>query len=475
MREVFQVFFEHISFFYILYMAGYASFLFLSVAVAASTLFDAKKCNLLKNELLHDYFVPVSVIVPAHNESVTIKATIESLLELDYPLYEIVVVDDGSTDDTAKKVRESFQMVHVHRPIQRKLKCQEAEAVFETRAYKTPITLIRKRNGGKADALNMGINAAQYPYFICIDADSVLQKDALRKIVRPVLEDDKVVAVGGAVRPCNGTKIINGQVEQYRMPKKLLPSMQVLEYDRSFLASRILLDKFNGSILISGAFGLFKKSTVADAGGYDARSMGEDMELVMKLHVFCRENEIPYRIRYAQDAICWTQVPEKLSDLCVQRRRWHIGLYQSLKKHRYILANPKYGLMGLVSFFYFLFYELLSPYIEIFGIFTMVLAAALDLLNIPFMVLYLGIYMAYTCITSLTAFLARIHTIDQKLVFRDFLKAVLVCFLEVSCLRFILTWIRAASLFGHQKKNREWGRIERRRISFTVSGGEDRK
>ena len=154
MRVVFQIFFDHIGVFFILYMAGYASFLFLSVAVAASTLFDAKKCNMLKNELLNDYFVPVSVIVPAHNESVTIKATIESLLELDYPLYEIVVVDDGSTDDTSKKVREAFQMIHVHRPIQRKLKCQEAEAVFETRAYKTPITLIRKRNGGKADAGN---------------------------------------------------------------------------------------------------------------------------------------------------------------------------------------------------------------------------------------------------------------------------------------------------------------------------------
>ena len=159
-----------------------------------------------------------------------------------------------------------------------------------------------------------------------LDADSVLQYDSLEKIVRPVLEDSNVVAVGGVVRPCNGAEIHNGRVVSYRMPNKIIPCMQVLEYDRSFLAARILFDKFNGSIIISGAFGLFKKSVVIDAGGYDPTTMGEDMELVVKLHAYCRENRIPYRIRYATNAICWTQAPEKLGDLCKQRRRWHIGL-----------------------------------------------------------------------------------------------------------------------------------------------------
>ncbi len=424
---------------------------------------------MLRNELLNDYYVPVSIIIPAHNESVTIKETIQSLLELDYRSYEIIVVDDGSTDDTMQEVRRHFHMLHVNRPIQRKLKCQEVEAVFETKAYKVPITLVGKRNGGKADALNLGINVAQYPYFLCIDADSVLQKDSIKKIVRPVLEDERVVAVGGAVRPCNGTKIRNGRVEQYRMPRKLLPCMQVLEYDRSFLAARILLDKFNGSIIISGAFGLFKKSTVISAGGYDVQNMGEDMELVVKLHVFCRENGLPYRIRYVSDAICWTQVPEKFSDLCIQRRRWHIGLYQSLTKHRYILANPKYGLISFISYFHFLFYELFAPYIEIFGLFTIVLATVLDFLNVPFMLLYLGIYVVYSSVSSLTAFLARVHTIDLKLTAIDFLKAVLLCVLETTCLRFMLSWVRAIALLGHQRKTRDWGSIERKRISFKVS------
>ena len=273
MRDFIQYFLWCVECFFILYMLGYASFLFLSVTVGSSDLYAAKRRNLLKNELSNDYYLPVSIVVPAHNEGVTIEATIRSLLALDYKLYEIIVVDDGSTDGTAQTVRESFRMWPVSRPIQRRIPCQPAQAIYESRAWKVPITLVCKQNGGKADALNMGINVSNYPYFLCMDADSVLQHDSLEKIVRPVLEDPSVIAVGGTVRPCNGAEIQNGRVVRYRMPKKLLAAMQVLEYDRSFLASRILFDKFNGSIIISGAFGLYQKNLVIAAGGYDRTTM----------------------------------------------------------------------------------------------------------------------------------------------------------------------------------------------------------
>jgi len=299
-----------------------------------------------------------------------------------------------------------------------------------------------------------------------MDADSVLQRDSLSKIVRPVLEDGRVVAVGGAVRPCNGAEIRDGILVKYRMPRRLLPCMQVLEYDRSFLAARILLDRFNGSIIISGAFGLFKKSTVVDAGGYDPTTVGEDMELVMRLHVFCREHGIPYRVRYASDAVCWTQAPEKLGDLCRQRRRWHIGLYQSMARHRGILFDPKYGKVGFLSCLYFLIYELLSPYLEIFGMLTILLAWYTDFLNVPFMAMYLGVYIAYSAILSLTAFFARIHTVDLKLSFGDVCKAVGLCVAEITCLRFILAWVRVTALGRGQGKRAAWGEIERRRINY---------
>lgn len=464
--DAIKLFLEYVGVFFVLYMIGYASFLFLSVTVGSSTLYQLRRRNQLKNELLQDYYVPVTIVVPAYNEEVTIEATIRSLLCLEYKLYEIVIVDDGSSDGTSEILQRTFHMHQINRPIHRSIPCQPEIAVFETSEFKVPITLIRKQNGGKADALNMGINASKYPYFICMDADSVLQNDSLEKIVRPVIEEGNVVAVGGAVRPCNGTEIQNGRVISYHLPNQVLPCMQVLEYDRSFLAARILFDKFNGSIIISGAFGLFKKSVVIDAGGYDASTMGEDMELVVKLHVFCREHNIPYRIRYATDAICWTQAPETLRDLRKQRRRWHIGLFQTLTRHSRMLANPKYGLVGMVSYLYFLIYELLSPYIEIFGIATMVLAFAVDLINVPFMILFFAIYVVYSAILSLTAFFSRIHTIDLKLMLTDVLKAIGLCVLEVSCLRFIMAWVRATALIGYKQKKHAWGKIERKKIHF---------
>ncbi len=466
MYDAIKIFFDYVGIFFIIYMMGYASFLFLAVTVGSSALYQLKRRNTLKNELHQDYYVPVSILVPAYNEEITIVDTVRSLLSLEYKLYEIVVVDDGSRDNTTQVLLDAFNLRRITRPIHRMISCQPEEAIYESHEFKVPITLIRKRNGGKADALNMGINVSRYPYFVCMDADSVLQYDSLEKIVRPVIEDGNVVAVGGAVRPCNGAQIENGHVVSYRMPSKVLPCMQVLEYDRSFLAARILLDTFNGSVIISGAFGLFKKSVVVDAGGYDPNTMGEDMELVVKLHVFCREHRIPYRIRYATDAICWTQAPETLSDLRKQRRRWHIGLFQAMVAHRRMLANPKYGMVSFVSYLYFLIYELLSPYIEIFGVLTMALAFAVDLINVPFMIMFFVIYVVYSSILSLTAFFARIHTIDLKLHPSDVLKAIGLCLMEVSFLRFVLAWVRAASLIGYRNKRNSWGKIQRQKIDI---------
>lgn len=459
-----KVFFNGVGIFFILYLIGYSTFLFLAVVVGASTLYRTRQQITLKNILKQDYYVPVSIIVPACNEETTVVETVRSLLALDYNVYEIIVVDDGSQDATAQRLIDAFGMHAVRRPIRRQVDCQPAEFVYTALDQKVSLTLVRKQNGGKADALNMGINAAQFPYFICIDADSVLQYDSLREVVRPVLEDDNVVAVGGSVRPCNGVELENGRVKKYHLPSSLLACMQVLEYDRSFLAARILFDKFNGSLIISGAFGLFKKETVIACGGYDRTTMGEDMELVVKLHEYCVSNALPYRVRYATNAICWTQVPERLKDLCTQRRRWHIGLFQSMSRHRKLFANLEYGPVSFISYLYFLLYELLSPYIEIFGILTVLLAFWVDLINVPFMILFFIIYAVFGSILSLTAFFSRIQTIDLKISFADGLKAVLLCLFEVTCLRFVMAFVRMTAFRGYHKKKMHWGRIERKKI-----------
>lgn len=466
MLDAIDLFLKIVGVFFILYLIGYSTFLFLSVVVGSVQLYRQHRQARLKNYLPNDYHIPISIIVPAYNEEVTVVDTIRSLLSLEYNSYEIIVVDDGSKDKTSEEVINAFKMHAVHRPIRRQIPCQIEEFVYETRDTKVPLTVIRKKNGGKADALNMGINVSNYPYFICMDADSVLQYDSLKKISQPILENRNVVAVGGLVRISNGVELVNGRVKKYGLPKNILACMQVLEYARSFLASRILFDKFNGSLIISGAFGLFKKDVVIAAGGYNNKTMGEDMELVVKLHEYCTVNNMEYSIRYATEAICWTQAPEKLGDLKKQRKRWHLGLFQSMYKHRKIFCNPKFGAVSFISYFYFLMYELLSPFIEIFGVFTMALAFAVDLINVPFMILFFLIYAVFGGVLSLSAFFARMYTADLKISFGDAMKAIVLCFFEVTFLRFILAWVRATAFFGYKKKKLQWGRIERKKINF---------
>lgn len=466
MHDALKVFLDWVGLFFIAYLIGYSTFLFVSVVAGSLELYKTHRREVMKNIIPQNYFVPITVIVPAYNEEVTVVETVRSLLKLEYRAYEIIVVDDGSRDDTSKKPIEAFDMRPVHRPIRRQIECQPEEFIYESRAQKVMLTLIRKRNGGKADSLNMGINASNYPYFICMDADSVLQHDSLRKIAQPVLEHDNIVAVGGMVRISNDAVLENGRVKQYKMPKNLLAAMQVLEYDRSFLASRILFDKFNGSLIISGAFGLFKKDTVIAAGGYNHNTMGEDMELVVKLHEYCTMNNMDYSIKYASDAVCWAQAPERLRDLCKQHKRWHLGLFQSMAAHRRILFNVKFGAVGFVSYLYFLIYELLSPFIEIFGVLTMILAWAIDLLNVRFMALFFLIYAVFGVILSLSAFFSRIYTTDMKLSFGDSVKAVLLCFIELTCLRFVLAWVRSTAFIGYRKKKLSWGKIERKKINL---------
>ena len=464
--ETIKNIFDIISVLFLVYLIGYSTFLFLSVVVGASTLYKKKMQDRLMNKFTDNYFVPITIVVPAYNEEVTVVQTVKSLLSLDYRLYEIVVVDVGSKDETSRMMIEGYNMHPVRRPLHRSIPWQHEEFIYESHEQKVPLTLIRKKNGGKADALNMGINAAQYPYFICMDADSVLQYDSLKKLVVPVLEEENVVAVGGTVRPSNDVELSDGRVVKYRLPKNILACMQLLEYDRSFLASRILFDKFNGSLIISGAFGMFKKETVIAAGGYDHGTMGEDMELVVKLHNYCLTNQIPYSIKYATDAVCWTQVPEKLGDLKKQRKRWHLGLFQTMWKHRKMMANRKYGAVGFISYTYFLLYELLSPFIEVFGVFTMIMAFCIDLLNLPFMLLFMLIYAAYNSILTLTAFFSRIQTIDLTVTFKDCMKAIMLCFFEVTTLRFIMAFVRLTAFKGYKKKKLDWGRIERKKMNI---------
>jgi len=448
--------------FFIIYLIGYASFLFASVVVGSNEVFEGLKKKQLRNEIHHDYYVPISIIVPAYNEEVTITETIKSLLRLDYKSYEIIVVNDGSKDATGDVVAQHFNLHKVNRPIRRQVPCKNPITIYEgVGGNNVAITLINKENGGKADSINMGINASKFPYFVCMDADSILEKDSLTKIAIPVLENQDVVAVGSMIRISNDSTFKDGELVELRLPKKIIPAFQVLEYERSFLASRILLDKFNANLIISGAFGLFKKDAAIAVGGYKVGCMGEDMELIMKLHAYHRTNNLPYVIKYAYDSICWTQAPERLGDLIKQRRRWHIGLIQSMTMHT--------SVMGIGSYFYYLFYEMLSPFIELFGMIITILAYVAGVLDLPIMLALFLIYAMFGSMLTVISFISRNFLSKQRVKFGDIIKAFLLCIPENVLIRFIMAWTRMVAPLYMRGKNTKWGEIQRVQIQYDVN------
>ncbi len=461
MNAVVESFLGMIALLFISYMLLYTTYLLLSVMFGSVSLYEQDRKNKLNNELKHPYYVPVSIIVPAHNECVVIVDTITNLLHLKYKLYEIIIVDDGSTDGTSDELLANFPLKLSNRPIHRKLDCKQKEAMYEGIVNNVHMTLVKKANGGKSDALNMGINLSNYPYFVTCDADSLLQEDALEKIIQPVFEDEQTVAVGGMIRIGQCVKMIRGKVQSYHMPWQPIIGMQVVEYDRSFLASRILFDQFNGNLIISGAFGLFKKDIVIAIGGYRSDIIGEDMELVMRLHTFILNNNYAFKIRYQTEAVCWSQAPESVKDVIQQRRRWYLGLFQSLVRYPALFSRFKYKPVSFISYLFYIFFELLGPFIEIFGLLTIVLAYFYNLLNVTFMIELFVIYTGFGILISLTAFLQRVYTQGLKLYVLDIMKAITMVIIENVIYRYFLSIVRVTSFIQYKKNRKVWGDIKR--------------
>ena len=450
-----------IEIFFVIYLLIYCSYLFLALITGAWNLYRSNRMDMLHNELKHKYYVPVSILVPAFNEEVTILKSIKSLLDLDYQLYEIIVINDGSTDKTAEKIIDFYNLQLVKRPIKMLLKCKAYKNIYESSIDGVKITLISKLNGGKGDALNMGINASRFPYFLTVDADSILQRDSVENIVQPVIRDENIIAVGGLISVAQSTNLQDGKPKEHYLPWNPIISMQIVEYYRSFLTSKILMNKFNGNLIISGAFGLFKKSIALGAGGYDTDTLGEDMEIVLKLHTYCRNNDKKYSIHYEPRAICWSQVPSTLKDLITQRRRWYLGLFQCMSKYHNIFLNSRFGLLSVISYMYYLFFELLSPAIEVLGIFIIFLSAIFGILDFGFMVRFFLLYSVYGIFLTMTAFYQRVYTEDHKNNFMDTVKAIIMSLMEGLFLKYILAFVRITSFIGYKNKRLVWGTVKR--------------
>jgi cellulose synthase/poly-beta-1,6-N-acetylglucosamine synthase-like glycosyltransferase len=309
---------------------------------------------------------PITILAPAYNEGVTIAASVRSLLQLVYPAYEVVVINDGSRDDTLAVLQREFDLVPFPEACRDRLPCRPIRAVYASSTYPN-LRVIDKENGGKADALNAGINLARYRLFCCMDADSVLQRDSLSRIVQPFLEDPRTVACGGTIRVANGCRVRDGSLISAGLPRSLLARMQIVEYLRAFLFGRLGWMPLNALLVISGAFGLFDKETVVAVGGYRTDTVGEDMELVVRLHRVLREKGREYRVAFIPDPICWTEAPEDLRTLKNQRVRWQRGLAESLMLNRGLLFSRRGGTPGWVAFPFMLAFEMFGPALELVG------------------------------------------------------------------------------------------------------------
>lgn len=470
---------DYMNMFFMYYVLIYAILFFISTIFAVLELNEEKRRKQYLNELSlksDDNYIPVSILVPAYNEEKMIIDCINSLSYLDYPEYEIIVIDDGSKDNTSKVVIEDFNLKRVPRPIRRLVKCKKEEYIYEgTINDKIKLTLVRKENGGKADALNMGINISKYPLFTSLDADSILQTDSLSNIVMPFMEDDTTIAVGGNIKVANQVVLDKGKIIKVLPPKKFITIFQTIEYYRVFLTTRVWFNSFNGNLIISGAFGLFKKNSVLNIGGYDTDTVGEDMDLVVKLHSFYRKNQIPYNIKYEHEAICWSQVPETLKDLSGQRRRWHIGLITSLKNHKYIFLNPKYGIVGIFSFLYFVVYELFSCIIDVFGLILILVSYFAGLLNMEFLVVFLIVYIFYSVIISITSIILENYMFKHIPSLATLLKLMLFAVLESFGYRQLCSWYRITGFIGYKKRKNQWSKISRKKQNRVNYINKDKK
>ncbi|MBQ5948025.1 glycosyltransferase [Massilia sp. ST3] len=316
---------------------------------------------------------PISILVPAYNEEATIAASIRSMLQLSYAEFEIVIINDGSKDGTLDVLKREFALLPFPEAYRRQIPTQEVRQVYRSTRYPN-VRVIDKFNGGKADSLNAGINISRYPLFCGVDADSILQRDSLAKVTEPFLRDPTVVAAGGTVRVANGCQVSGGFLTQVGLPKNIWALFQVVEYLRAFLFGRLGWSSMNGMLIISGAFGVFRKDAVVLAGGYRRDTIGEDMELVVRMHRLLRERRQPYRIEFVPDPVCWTEAPEDYRTLKNQRIRWQRGLAESLNANWGLPFSRNGGVPGWVAFPFMLLFEWLGPLVELGGYVFMVWA-----------------------------------------------------------------------------------------------------
>ncbi|HEX5724678.1 MAG TPA: glycosyltransferase, partial [Longimicrobiaceae bacterium] len=419
-------------------------------------------------KMLGSRVVPsISMLAPAHDEAATIGDSVRALLALYYPNLEVVVVNDGSSDQTLAVLVDQFDLQPIHPIFQRRISSAPVVALYRSRIHPN-LVVVDKQNGGKADALNAGLNLATGELVCAIDADTLIEPDALIRMVRPFVDDDRVIAAGGTIRIANASTVRSARVVETRVPRRALPGFQVVEYLRAFLFGRLGWNRVGGNLIISGAFGLFRRDAMIAAGGYLHDTVGEDMELVLRLRRRGYEQKGPHRVDFIPDPVAWTEAPATFAVLGRQRDRWQRGLTDVLWRHRRLFFNPRYGAMGMVAYPYFIINEMLAPVVEMVGLAGVVLGLLLGVIDWPFALLYflvaygLGAVLTFMALILEEMNFHRYHTLGDRAML-----VVWALFENLGYRQLTVIW-RLRGMLRFLRGSRAWGKMERR--GFTTTG-----
>lgn len=409
---------------------------------------------------------PITIVGAAFNEQATVVEAVRSLLNLEYPSYRICIVNDGSKDDTLGVMIREYAMEPVDLFPTGRIETRPVRGIYRSTTH-PDLFVVDKENGGAADARNAGFNYARTPLVCVIDADSLLERDALLRIARPFLEDRDTVAAGGIIRVINGCTVASGFVTNVRMPRNLLARFQVLEYLRAFLSARVGWDAIDANFLVSGAFGVFRRDVLIEANGYDRGTIGEDMELTLRIQRTQYERDARHRIEFIPDPVCWTEVPETIRQLGRQRDRWHRGLLQVFDRHRDMVGNGRYGRLGVVAMPYLFFLELYGPIIEALGYLSFAVTVILGGASGPYIIAFFALAFAFGMALSISAIALEELIFRRYARFRDLLQLFALGVLEAFGYRQLNTWWRIRGTISFFRGVQTWGTMERRGFGTT--------
>jgi len=424
-------------------------------------------------EILSSTFSPsISIIAPAYNESLNIVENVRSLLSNHYVNYDVIIVNDGSKDDSLEKLIQAYDLIQIDIPINNQIKTKPLRGgVYKsTNPAFDKLTVVDKENGGKADALNMGLNISKNKYVACIDVDCLLLEDALQKLIKPFLEetDSQVIAAGGVIRIANSCTIKDGKLLDVNFPKKWLEQGQILEYLRAFLLGRMAWSRLNGLLVISGAFGLFDKKIAIEVGGYDTNTVGEDMEIIVRMRRHMQDMKLKYKVAYIPDPLCWTEAPDNYKTFISQRNRWTRGTIETLKKHRKIGFNRRYFSLGLLSYPYWFIFERMAPIVEVAGIVYFGVLIYFDYVRWDYSLAFILLAYTFSILFSIVAIISEELTYHQYKKKGMGLKLVIISFLEpIVNHPFILYSAIKGNIEYYFFKKHEWGTMTRKGMGNT--------